>query len=365
MAPAVAMLNTATDAAAERRRPTYRQTGLALQINVHFEHKCDDGDDLGKVKAHVVVSDSGIVWNSKGSDVSYVDQRFTNKKFTDAGTTGTPTSFSDACSCKRNAPDCKCPAFVDMYKFGMRSQFVITGQSTRTDPFYVLSAIAEAFVFIMISSSLVAVVAFYLIPSKSRFYNTRRTEEVNIDIVNARLAAQTAIAALSFRGLDKNGDGVISAEEFTQLFLQSNPKLTHDQAAAMASHILKVADTNMAGNISFSEFVKCISDDPKSLDLMYSNVARPKFEEGGAGAQKRLDPPFHMWEERVTAEGIKYYANHETRVTTWYDPRQAHPAQGFAQAGVQGQFVVVQQNNAQVVPQSVVVQQGGAPGAQV
>ena len=75
----------------------------------------------------------------------------------------TPTVF-DECSCKKDA-DFKCPAFVDLYKFGMRSQFVIG--SPRADPFYVLSAIAEAFVFIMISSSLVAVVTFYLIPSKS------------------------------------------------------------------------------------------------------------------------------------------------------------------------------------------------------
>merc|ERR1711871_584529 len=192
------------------------------------------------------------------------------------------------------------------YKFGMRSQFVITGQSTRTDPFYVLSAIAEAFVFIMISSSLVAVVAFYLIPSKSRFYNTRRSEEVNIDIVNARLAAQTAIAALSFRGLDSNADGVITQAEFAELFVASNPNITAEQANEMASHILKVADRNQQGNISFTEFAKCIAEDPKSLDLMYKNVARPKFEASSGRAAKRLEHPSEKWEERFTAEGKKY-----------------------------------------------------------
>ena len=67
---------------------------------------------------------------------------------------------------------------VDWHRDWKAAQEALKKRGAAINP-AVSAAIAEAFVFIMISSSLVAVVAFYLIPSKSRFYNTRRTEEGN------------------------------------------------------------------------------------------------------------------------------------------------------------------------------------------
>ena len=83
--------------------------------------------------------------------------------------------------------------------------------------------------------------------------------------------------------------------------------------------------------VGFSEFVKVISEDPSSLDLMYANVPRPAYEPG----EPNLGAPFQDWEAKTTEGGMPYFLNHAEKITTWYDPRKADPVHGFAQSSSQ------------------------------
>ena len=284
-----------TDAFNQNRWPTYRQTGLAIEMNVDFSHEC--GVD-GSAHAIVTVKNRNIAWNSKGSSTQY---RVAARPTFDSSTPKKRESMYD-----------------DTYKFGVKVVFTYTGSSTRMDFGVILTKIGEAFLFIMVSSTIMTIVTFYLVP-QSKFYRTRRTEEVNFDHVNARLAAQTAMGIVTYKALAKDSNGNVGVNSLTECFKQTYPIET---AKAMAKHVMELGDTDGGGTLEFNEFMRVIVEDVKSFDIMLHSL-RPHYEAavGGVSDSMKLPAPFDMWEKRTTAEGIPYFANHVTKTTAWVDPR--------------------------------------------
>lgn len=299
-------------AADQGRVPTYRQTGLAIGMNVKFHHEC--GKD-SETYAVVEISNRNIAWNSKGSEIQW------------QGPKGAYPEIDPVTKRRSHT-------YTDTYKFGVKIVFTFEGTSTRTDVGVIIQKVGEAFVFVMLSSSIMSIIVFYLIPN-AKFFRTRRDEEVNFDHINARLAAQTAMGILSFKNLDCNHNGEVSVNELEKTFTSMYPPAT---AKAMAVHIMELADTSGDGKLSFNEFMRIIVEDVKSFDIMLHSL-RPDYTPTQAGAEK-LPPPFQMWEKRTTPDGLPYFANNDTKTTSWADPRSQIVNQTMMQ---QQQFQVPQQ----------------------
>ena len=287
------------------RVPTWRQTGIAISMNVRFEHECGKDDETTAV---VEISNRNIAWNSKGSSTENTHYSSTTR---DDGRIDTK--------------------YLDTYKFGLKIVFTFSGRSTRTDVFVILSKVAEAFMFVMISSSIMAIVTFYLVPN-AKFYKTRRTEEVQFDVVNARLAAQTAMAINSFQQFDLDRNGKLSKAELMTAFRSKYPE---DVAESMTNHVMNIGDRNKNGVLEFSEFMHVIVEDQDSHTIMLDTL-KPEFKKPVEGEKSAALPaPFQDWEERVTPQGMKYFANNATKTTSWN-----HPA---LMAGGGGGFSMVRQ----------------------
>ena len=83
---------------------------------------------------------------------------------------------------------------------------------------------------------------------------------------------------------------------------------------------------------------------PFFFDIMLHSL-RPKYVEE-QGAQK-LPPPYDMWEKRMTPAGVPYFANSQTKTTSWADPRSQILNQSL-------QLQQLQQQQQFVAPQIVV-----------
>lgn len=95
------------------------------------------------------------------------------------------------------------------------------------------------------------------------------------------------------------------------------------------------------GYLTFAEFLQVMTEDNIDHDfvrtqLEENGVGTSTSSNTGAGSSKnrygklknRLPPPYQMWEQVVDRSGRPFFQNHDTRETSWDDPRKADMRRG-------------------------------------
>jgi hypothetical protein len=227
--------------------PTPRLTGVRLNILVrYFNYELDKTkhEEVGTDEVYAVVTVSPrIGWFSKGNEIQYRPDRDDLNEPMNAN--GNPVGY-----------------YQDMYKYGILFDIQQTGLIGALDPIFVILTLTSGLVLLNVASSIVNLVAKFLLGDLSKQYKQFIQEECDIQLEAARYTAMAIVASRAFKHADTNGEGVLDFTElkevvklcFADQFEQTDGKLQKEifgeqEIHAMTLFLMRAADPELQERI--------------------------------------------------------------------------------------------------------------------